>query len=240
MSRPGSTLIQPEPEQLYVPLGPPASHYKTPVQTPYSQYNAVQGSPYSPGPGSPTRKFTPPKSQTSNQPYQGHYLSPSSQAIPVTVKSSPVCQADVSHEILRPTPRRPPSSASPPRGPSNTSPAGLLRSSPQLLTIPVSAASKSGSPPSRATPVSRQSPGPNGFNNLTPGLVTRQSPGPPTSSALLSTLNSNGNKPGSLHSNQSSLSSGGSSGRGVTPTAVESVSRLSAASPTKSEPQRIR
>ena len=23
MSRPGSTLIQPEPEQLYVPLGPP-------------------------------------------------------------------------------------------------------------------------------------------------------------------------------------------------------------------------
>ena len=36
-----------------------------------------QGSPYSPGPGSPTRKFTPPKSQTSNQPYQVsllHYL----------------------------------------------------------------------------------------------------------------------------------------------------------------------
>lgn len=117
MSRPGSTLIQPEPEQLYVPLGPPASHYKTPVQTPYSQYNAVQGTPYSPGPGSPTRKFTPPKSNSNQQYQQGHYLSPSSQAIPVTVKSSPVCQADVSHEILRPTPRRPPSSASPPRGP---------------------------------------------------------------------------------------------------------------------------
>ena len=31
---------------------------------------------------------------------------------------------------------------------------------------------KAGSPPSRATPVSRQSPGPNGFNNLTPGFTS--------------------------------------------------------------------
>ena len=91
-----------------------------------------QGTPYSPGPGSPTRKFTPPKSN-SNQQYQvvitvhhhhqnhhhissssisssskslifnyqqGHYLSPSSQAIPVTVKSSPVCQVSFSFHLF--------------------------------------------------------------------------------------------------------------------------------------------
>ena len=111
MSRPGSTLIQPEQEQLYVPCGPQASHYKAPVQQAYPPYNPPpQGtpSPYSPARSSPVRKKTPPKSKEYSPQYQSHYLSPSSQHIPVTVKSSPVCQADVSHEILRPTPAGPP------------------------------------------------------------------------------------------------------------------------------------
>ena len=68
----------------------------------------IQGtpSPYPPAGSSPVRKYTPPKSKEYSPQYQvgmtlpvtpqltpqSHYLSPSSQHIPVTVKSSPVCQ----------------------------------------------------------------------------------------------------------------------------------------------------
>jgi len=133
MSRPSSSLIQDQ-EAIYDSIGPQglptASHYSSPGHTsapPYS-FPLHSNPPYNPQP-SPVRKFSPSNNAVSSSTPQ--YMSPPSQYIPVhhnsmaspppnymssasqyisapcTVTASPISQADVSHEIFRPTPRRP-------------------------------------------------------------------------------------------------------------------------------------
>ncbi|XP_023349205.1 ankyrin repeat and BTB/POZ domain-containing protein 2 [Eurytemora carolleeae] len=95
MSRPGSSVMG-----LHIP-----DQYTSSLNsTSTSGYSSHYSGQYS-GQTSPYRQYSP-----------MHYGSTQYITVPCSVKSTPVCQADVSHEIVRPTPRRagvPSSSGSP-------------------------------------------------------------------------------------------------------------------------------